>query len=109
MLGLLPSLLAAAGIAATVRRRAFMPIVLMCATALAVYVYWFTAQEAWALKTKYLLFLLPAFGLYLAMGLRWLRRWTPPAVSGAAVWLIVVLIVLCHGYAYLFTVGEPFR
>ena len=43
------------------------------------------------------------------MGLRWLRRWTPPAVSGAAVWLIVVLIVLCHGYAYLFTVGEPFR
>ena len=109
VLGLLPSLLAVAGIAATVRRRAFMPIVLMCATVLAVYVYWFTAQEAWALKTKYLLFLLPAFGLYLAMGLRWLRRWTPPAVSGAAVWLIVVLIVLCHGYAYRFAVGEPFR
>mgnify|MGYP000085412510 CR=1 FL=1 len=86
-----------------------MPIVLMCLTALAVYVYWFTAQEAWALKTKCLLFLLPAFGLYLAMGLRWLRRWTQPAVSGAAVWLIVVLIVLCHGYVYLFAVGEPFR
>ncbi len=109
LLGLLPTVLAVAGAGATCTRRSVRPVLLMCVTAFAVYLHWFIAQETWALKAKYLLFLLPALGLYLALGLRWLRRWTSPRLHATAIWLVVALVALAHGYAYVFAVGGPLR
>ncbi len=109
LLGLLPTVLAVAGAGATCTRRSVRPVLLTCVTAFAVYPHWFTAQETWALKAKYLLFLLPALGLYLALGLRWLRRWTSPRLHATAIWLVVALVALAHGYAYVFAVGGPLR
>lgn len=107
VLGLVPNLLALGGALATLRRRALLPLPLTSVTTFGLYIYWFTAQETWALKTKYILFLLPVYALYAIFGLRWLRRWATPAVHAAAVWLLVCLVVLCHAYLYMFAVGAP--
>jgi hypothetical protein len=63
----------------------------------AVYVVWFLAQESWALKTKYILFLLPAYVVYVLLGWRAVHRLAPAA--GRIVWLaLVALVVAAHLY-----------
>jgi hypothetical protein len=81
-----------------------LPVALISVTAAAAYVFWFTAQEHWALKTKYLLFLMPAYILYVLFGLEWLRQrsWIAFRVS---VWLIALLVILCHAYLFRFAIG----
>ena len=37
------------------------------------------SQEIWAIKAKYLMFLLPAYVLYAGIGLRWVRAKLPDA------------------------------
>jgi hypothetical protein len=69
-LGLVPSALAALGFALTLRRRSIWPLAFFGLSSFAMYVWWFLAQDSWALKTKYLLFLLPAYVLFALMGLR---------------------------------------
>jgi hypothetical protein len=104
LLGLVPELLAMVGVMVTIRRRAFAPLAVMCVVSLGAYTWWFTSQSQWALKTKYLLFLLPAFVLYAVVGLGWLWRRAPWAGFAGGV-LVTMLIVFTHVYLLAFAVG----
>lgn len=104
LLGLAPDALALVGFLVTVRRRAFLPLAVLCVVALGAYAWWFTSQAQWALKTKYLLFLLPPFVLYAAVGLAWLWRRAPWAGITAGL-LVTILIVLTHVYLLAFALG----
>jgi hypothetical protein len=85
----------------TIRRRLFQPLLVICIVSAGAYVWWFTSQQQWGLKTKYLLFLLPAFALYSLVGLAWLRRHAPWAATVAGA-LLATLIVLAHVYLLAF-------
>ena len=104
VLGFVPELLACAGFLATLRRRAFLPLAVVCLVGVSAYGWWFTSQESWGLKTKYLLFLLPAFVLYTITGLAWLWNHAPRAGSVGAV-LLAALLLVSHLYLLGFAVG----
>ncbi|HET7697211.1 MAG TPA: hypothetical protein VFK57_15975 [Vicinamibacterales bacterium] len=105
VLGFVPELLAALGFVRTLRHRSTWPIAIFVLLGAASYVWWFLPQQVWALKTKYILFLLPAGVLYTLAGLGWLRRRLPVAGTGAAI-LIVALVVVANIYLYAFAVGR---
>jgi hypothetical protein len=96
-LGLVPNVLAIVGAAATATRRTLRPIMVSCLLAWAAYIAWFIAQESWALKTKYILFLLPAYVLYALFGWRWVSRHSATAGHVVLV-LLVLLLVLTNLY-----------
>ncbi len=104
VLGLLPEWLAAIGFAATIRRRVFRPLAVMCLASILAYGWWFMSQQQWGLKTKYLLFLLPAFAIYTVAGLAWLWRHAHP-VGVAAGTALAGLVVLTHFYLLAFALG----
>ena len=64
LLGLLPSGLAIIGFVVSLNKRSFWPLAIVCVLTWSAYLMWFVAQETWALKTKYILFLLPAYVMY---------------------------------------------
>lgn len=97
VLGLVPGVLAVIGFVATIRHAAVRPIVVTSVVTLLAYTAWFLAQESWALKTKYILYLLPAYVLYTLYGLRALRRVSETSAFIACS-LVTVLIVLAHLY-----------
>ena len=104
VLGLVPSVLAIAGFLATLRHRLLWPLTVTASLTWVAYVVWFLAQEDWALKTKYILFLLPAYVVFAMLGLRWLRhRWLPPARVAMA--LLALLIAGAHLYLLNFAWG----
>jgi hypothetical protein len=105
VLGLLPTALALVGVAVTFRRRALLPLLLMTATTMAAYVFWFTAQQKWALKTKYVLFLLPAYLVFAMFGLRAMRRLPLRGGYEALFWFLVVLAAACQAYLFRFAIG----
>jgi hypothetical protein len=105
VLGLVPELLAALGFALTLRHRSTWPIGIFVMLGVASYVWWFLPQQLWALKTKYILFVLPAGVLYALAGLGWLRRRQPVVWTIAAI-LLVALIVVTNIYLYAFAVGR---
>jgi len=97
ILGLVPDVLAIIGFLVTLRRRVLLPVAVICAMTFAAYALWFIAQESWALKTKYILFLLPAYVLYALLGARWLSRRIP--IVDTPVWaLLYLLVVGAHLY-----------
>jgi 4-amino-4-deoxy-L-arabinose transferase-like glycosyltransferase len=104
VLGFVPELLAAVGFFVTLRRQIFRPMAVVTVVAVAAYVWWFMSQESWGLKTKYLLFLLPPFVVYVVAGLAWLWRRAPltSAVAGA---LVGALVLVTHLYLFAFAVG----
>ena len=104
LLGLVPEVLALAGFLVTIRRRTFLPLTIMCAVSLVAYAWWFASQSQWALKTKYVLFLLPAFVVYAVVGLAWFSRRTPRVGLAAGV-LIAILVAVAHLYLLAFAVG----
>jgi hypothetical protein len=105
LLGAVPAALALLGFVITLRHRAFLPLSVFGIISLAAYVWWFLPQPSWALKTKYVLFLLPQYVLYSVTGLAWLTRRIP--IVAAVAWVLVaMLIVLCHLYLYAFAVGR---
>jgi hypothetical protein len=69
-LGLVPSALALFGFALTSFRKSLWPMSFFGSSSFAAYVWWFLAQDSWALKTKYVLFLLPVYVLFALIGLR---------------------------------------
>jgi hypothetical protein len=69
-LGLVPSALALLGFALTSFRKSLWPLSFFGSSSFAAYVWWFLAQDSWALKTKYVLFLLPVYVLFALIGLR---------------------------------------
>jgi len=104
VLGFVPELLAAIGFAVTIRRRIFWPLAIICLVGAGAYAWWFMSQQQWGLKTKYLLFLLPAFVVYAVTGLAWLWRHARPAGVAAGI-LVACLVVLTHFYLLAFALG----
>jgi 4-amino-4-deoxy-L-arabinose transferase-like glycosyltransferase len=81
-LGLLPSALTLLGMWEGWRAPSRWPLTVYGAASMALYVWWFLAQDSWALKTKYLLFLLPVYALLATDGLE--RVLHLPGRAGAA-------------------------
>jgi 4-amino-4-deoxy-L-arabinose transferase-like glycosyltransferase len=97
VLGLVPSGLAVIGFLATFHRRLLWPLAISSVITWALYVAWFLPQESWALKTKYILFLLPAYVLYALLGWRWIQH-RSRAAGQTVQWLLAALIVVTHFY-----------
>jgi hypothetical protein len=104
-LAFVPDALAIVGAGLTFRRRRFLPLAIFCVLSLAAYAWWFVAQAEWGLKTKYILFLLPPFILYVTVGLGWVRQRAPRMVSRAVTALLGTLLVVLHMYLLMFAVG----
>jgi hypothetical protein len=103
-LGVFPTLLALIGLAATFRRCATWPLLAYACASLAVYAWWFFGQPAWALKTKYILFLLPAYIAYVVMGLKSVYRRDRRLGHAAAAFLIAAILA-CEAYLCMFALG----
>ena len=106
VLGLIPTLLAAVGFLSTVSRRSFRVCTILTVLTIVSYVAWFTAQEAWALKTKYIMYLLPAYGAYLVVGLRVTRHWRPCVLPKLLFVGLLLLIAVAHLFLYVFATGS---
>lgn len=104
VLGFVPEVLALIGFAVTMGRRRFLPIATICAVGVSAYVWWFVSQEAWALKSKYLLFLVSPFVLYAVTGLAFLWNRAPLMGIAAAV-LMAALVVVANIYLLAFAVA----
>jgi hypothetical protein len=105
LLGFVPELLALIGFVRAARHRSTWPIAIFAGLGLASYVWWFLPQQSWALKTKYILFVLPPAVLYALAGLGWLRRRLPLAAAIAAV-LLLALLAAANVYLYAFAIGR---
>jgi hypothetical protein len=103
-LGLVPTFLALAGLAATLRRRALRPFAAYVGISSAVYVRWLLGQPSWAIKTKYLLFLLPVYIAYAMLGLRAASRADRRLGYAAGVCLIAALVA-SEAYLWMFALG----
>jgi hypothetical protein len=103
ILGLVPDALALIGFLATLRRRALAPLAVTAVMTMAAYISWFLSQASWGLKTKYILFLLPAYVLYALLGLRCIRRLSPPVAHVCSL-AMALLVVAAHIYLLNFAV-----
>jgi hypothetical protein len=101
-LGLVPTGLALIGMIATLPRRSCWPLHVMFVLTLASYIPWVLAQDEWALKTKYILFLLPVYVTWAVEGLRWVLRRTPSVGGTIVLWLIVGLVVAAFAWQAAF-------
>jgi len=104
VLGLVPTVLALPGFLVTLRRRVFLPLAVMLALTAASYLPWVVAQDEWALKTKYILFLLPVYTAYVLAGVRWLRWRSPRAGFAVSLALLMALVGVTHLYLLAFAV-----
>jgi 4-amino-4-deoxy-L-arabinose transferase-like glycosyltransferase len=104
LLGLVPELLAALGFVVTIRRRLFLPLAIMCGVSISAYVWWFVTQESWALKTKYLLFLVSPFVVYTLSGLAFVWNRAPLPAAVAAI-LMAALLAAANIYLLAFAVA----
>lgn len=105
-LALLPTALSAIGLVVTLRRREYLPLHAMLVLTMTSYLAWVVAQDAWALKTKYIMFLLPVFVAYVVAGLRWALRRLPRLCSGAIVLGLAALVLAAHLYLLAFSIGH---
>lgn len=103
VLGFVPELLAAIGFIVTVRRPMFLPLAIMCVVGISAYAWWFVSQESWALKSKYLLFLVSPFVVYAVTGLTFLWSHAPRAGAVAGM-LMAALLVATNLYVLAFAV-----
>jgi 4-amino-4-deoxy-L-arabinose transferase-like glycosyltransferase len=103
--GLVPTVLAVLGFLAAGVRRIFQPLSLLAVTTLTIYLQWIVSQRDWALKTKYILFLLPVYALYTAVGLRKIRRLAPGLAYTLAVALVITAIGLTQVYLFFFALS----
>jgi hypothetical protein len=93
-LGLVPTALACIGCGLVAHRRRLWPLTFFASSSFLAYVWWFLAQDSWALKTKYLLFLLPVYLLFMLLGLRALLRLRGVLGRAAASGAVALLIAL---------------
>jgi 4-amino-4-deoxy-L-arabinose transferase-like glycosyltransferase len=101
VLGLLPDALALVGFVITAWRRSLWPLTVTSVSTIVIYLFWVVSQQSWALKTKYILFLLPPYVLYGMFGWRWLAHRS--RVAGQAVcWALALLVVLTNLYLFDF-------
>jgi 4-amino-4-deoxy-L-arabinose transferase-like glycosyltransferase len=104
VLGVVPELLAITGLLANLGRARFLPLLVMSLVTGSAYLWWFLAQESWALKTKYLLFLLPIFVVYTVSGTAFVCK-RVPSVGLAAGVVLATLFVVTTGYLLAFDLG----
>jgi 4-amino-4-deoxy-L-arabinose transferase-like glycosyltransferase len=97
LLGIIPTVLALQGFVATIGHSAVRPLAIASGLTLVAYFAWVIAQERWALKTKYILYLLPAYVAFALYGVRSLRRLSPRSAR-IAKGLLVLLVVMAHLY-----------
>jgi hypothetical protein len=105
VLGLVPEGLALLGVAVTLRRRSFMPLIIFSVIGLTAYVWWFLAQAAWGLKTKYILFLAPPAVVYAVVGLAWVWRRAPAIAGVTLAGVLAALVIVAHAYLLTFSIG----
>jgi hypothetical protein len=105
ILGIVPNALAVAGLLITFRRRAYLPVTIMCGVGWLVYLQYVLSQEVWAIKAKYLMFLLPAYALYVVTGLRWVRAKLPDTISAVVVLTLAALVFAAQLYLLRFAIG----
>jgi hypothetical protein len=103
LLGFVPELLAVLGVIVTIRRRSFLPLAIMCAVGVSAYIWWFLSQHAWALKTKYLLFLITPFVIYTVAGLSFLWN-RAPRVGTAVAASVAALLMAANLYLLAFAI-----
>jgi len=105
VLALLPNALAIVGFFATARRRVYLPVTLFVLATVGIYAFWLVSQIDWSLKSKYVLFLLTPYLVYVIVGFRWISRHSPRAVRWIVGVLLILLIALTHVYLYRFAIG----
>ena len=104
-LAILPNLLAAIGAAVTLRRRDTRPLLLLTILTMAAYLQWILSQPMWALKTKYILFLLPAYLVYMGFGLQWVEARVPPLATRVTWALLACLLAVTSLYMFRFSIA----
>ncbi|HMP74800.1 MAG TPA: phospholipid carrier-dependent glycosyltransferase [Kiritimatiellia bacterium] len=103
--GLITLPLAAIGLWVAFRRwPVHMPLLLLAALTLGLYVRWFLSHPIWMLKTKYLFVLVPVALLFCAHGLNCLRR-RFPRIQTAATLAVYALALLANAYCFIFAVS----
>ena len=113
-LALVPTALAVLGGVLLLGRREYLPLHVMLALTLASYVAWVVAQDDWALKTKYILFLLPIYIIYAMKGAEWIlapRATVPGSVTAGVMGIgvvvaLIALVAAAHVYDLAFALGH---
>lgn len=107
-LGLLPTALMLLGLCTGWRAPSRWPFILYAGVSLATYTWWFLAQDSWALKTKYILFLLPIYALLATDGLECVLRLPGRAgamTARATLLGLAGLFISCAAYIAVFAFG----
>jgi hypothetical protein len=107
-LGLVPTVLCMVGLVSSAFRKSLWPLSFFALSSFSTYLWWFLAQDCWALKTKYLLFLLPVYVLFALLGLHRALRVCGRFGRGIAlvsVALLSSLLVTCVAYLTSFALG----
>jgi 4-amino-4-deoxy-L-arabinose transferase-like glycosyltransferase len=102
--GLVPTILALIGFTVTLRRRALEPFRIYAGITFVAYFWWLLGQDSWAVKTKYILFLLPVYIVYAILGVRAAFRLNPRFGRLAVACLIASLLV-SEAYLWTFALG----
>ncbi|MDK2972387.1 MAG: hypothetical protein PWP23_2142 [Candidatus Sumerlaeota bacterium] len=105
-LALLPNALALLGAGLTIHRRQTLPLLLLTVITTLAYFQWVLSQTAWALKAKYILFLLPVYLVYVLLAMRWIERKAPKAVTRVLWGGLWAVVGLCYVYAYYFSTAQ---
>jgi len=105
-LGLVPTACAVVGALLLVRRRDCLPLHVTLVLTMASYLAWVVAQDDWALKTKYIVFLLPVYVIYALAGLEWMLARVPRWTREALVAAMLGLVVVAHLYDLAFAIGR---
>ena len=82
----------------------FQPIAVFVAVTFTVYFWWLLGVSAWGIKTKYILFLVPAYVAYAMVGLEWVSDRLPTA-GRATELALVALVALTQVYLFAFALG----
>jgi hypothetical protein len=105
VLGFVPEALALLGVIVSARRRIVRPMLVFALITVAAYTWWLLPQDRWALKTKYLLVLVPVGVAFAVVGQAWLAR-RMPVLAAATAALLVALTVVAHVYMFVFAVAR---
>ena len=87
------------------RRRDTRPLLLLTILTMAAYLQWILSQPMWALKTKYILFLLPAYLVYMGFGLQWVETRVPPWATRLTWALLACLLAVTSLYMFQFSIA----
>jgi hypothetical protein len=105
VIAIVPDVLAVFGFCLTLGRRSYVPVTVMVVLGWALYLQYLLSQEIWALKAKYLLFLVPAYALYVVVAVRWVNERVSPRLGDALFVVLAALILVANVYLLSFAIG----